>query len=200
MNSNRLNKMGAALLIIFSLVLVLMGKPTPQRSIGNIEDLGEMIASGESMIQPIDLADMIMAEEPGLTLVDLRDKFNFAYFNIEGSVKIPVAKLLKNDGLDALPSDGQIILICTSNIKASQAWVVLTSLGYQVYSLEGGIKAWITMLEGSEPEERAVTMRVHALREKYMGVGGSLSAPPPVAPAPAAPTGAKKKKKKAGGC
>jgi rhodanese-related sulfurtransferase len=203
MIKNIFPKVGAAVMILLASVMALMGSPTTNAPLKTTENLGELISYGDDKISPVELSEMIIEEEPGLYVVDIRDEGEFALASIANSINMPISTLLSNDGIDELPPNGKIILICGDGTRSSQAWVVLRSKGFDTYLLDGGINGWVTMLEGTPEETQPhLAARLNAIRSHFLGGPGLSDSAPVVAAAPikAAPKNKKKRKKKEGGC
>ncbi|MDP8207815.1 MAG: rhodanese-like domain-containing protein [Candidatus Electryonea clarkiae] len=199
-------KLGAALLILTAFVLALMGSPTSQMPLKVTEEIGDLIIQGEDYISPGDLSEKIIVEEPGLFIADVRPAELYVTSPMANSVNIPLQTLLSREGLEEIPATGQIVLVCGNGNRSSQAWVVLRSLGYEAYILEGGMNAWVGMLEGDGLEDKThYTARLQALRQRFLGDSAGISVAPSTTSVetttPTMPKVKKKKKKKAaGGC
>lgn len=76
-----------------------------------------------------------------LNLLDVREKIEFATFNIGGQ-NIPVSKLAANINLLKYNKTDEIIVICSAGIRSDNAQGILNGLGYQnVLNLKGGLIA-----------------------------------------------------------
>lgn len=197
-------KLGAAVLLVAAAALILMGNPAYFAPVNSVEEWNEFIVSGEDRVDPMTLAEWLMDERPGLRVIDIRPEAEFARYSIKGSENIPLIDLLTRDGLDLLDEQGVYVLVCEVGVQASEVWVILRGMGYEAYILEGGTEAWVEqILEGKAAEQKPdLALKVHALREHFLGSGAAIgSAPPPPPPASApAPSGKKRGKKKKGGC
>jgi rhodanese-related sulfurtransferase len=197
-------KLGAVILLVAAGALILMGKPTYFAPVNSVEEWNEFIASGEDRVDPMTLAEWLVEERPGLHVIDIRPEMEFTRYAIKGSENIPFRELLTRDGLDLLDKHGVHVLVSEDGLHAGQAWVILRGMGYEAYVLEGGAQAWVEqILEGKSAESHPdLALKVHALREHFLGSGAAIgSAPPPAPPLSApAPSTPKRGKKKAGGC
>ncbi len=203
MNSNNLPKVGAIILLITTGIIALMGEPTAQTPITNIEEIGAIIAYGEDKVSPDELSEWIVADKPGLNIVDTRSPQEFAQFSIPMSTNIPLVSLMTQDGLDMLTKRGITVLVCSDGVNAGKAWVVLRSKGYEAYLLNGGLEGWIDHLNPSEQSEPALAAKINAFKSHVYGGSADISSEAqktdaPVAPPP--PHTKKRKKKVAGGC
>jgi sulfur-carrier protein adenylyltransferase/sulfurtransferase len=81
-----------------------------------------------------------------LTIVDVREPFEYEIARIEGSKLIPLAELPAR--FDELQQDKEIILVCKSGTRSAHAAKLLRAAGFtQSYSLEGGIDAWANEID-----------------------------------------------------
>jgi glyoxylase-like metal-dependent hydrolase (beta-lactamase superfamily II)/rhodanese-related sulfurtransferase len=81
-------------------------------------------------------------------LLDVREREEFEQWSIEGSINIPLSELLSKQNLpDSIPKDRKIITICPHGNRSTIAKYFLERYGYNVSSLEGGLKAWSSTLE-----------------------------------------------------
>ncbi|MGH9973160.1 MAG: rhodanese-like domain-containing protein, partial [Nitrososphaeraceae archaeon] len=80
-----------------------------------------------------------------LFLLDVREPNEFADWNIEGSQNIPLGNLSKS--LNKIPCNKKVIAICPHGNRSKIAKFIMEPYGYDVQSLEGGLKAWSTTLE-----------------------------------------------------
>jgi adenylyltransferase/sulfurtransferase len=76
-----------------------------------------------------------------LTIVDVREAFEYEIARIEGSKLISLGELRSRFG--EFPADDEIILVCKSGTRSAHAAELLRTAGFtRAYSLEGGIDAW----------------------------------------------------------
>jgi rhodanese-related sulfurtransferase len=99
------------------------------------------LPDGFYTVKPADLNTELASSTPP-TVVDVRTPEETAKGYIEGSVLIPIEKVLTS--LDQLPAKDQpIVITCQSGHRGSIALMALRMLGYtNVRNLGGGINAW----------------------------------------------------------
>ena len=73
-----------------------------------------------------------------MVFLSIRTAEDFAQGHIEGAINIPWGKGMQVD-FDVLPMDKTIIVYCYSGQTAAQTVAVMRLLGYDAYSLTGGI-------------------------------------------------------------
>jgi len=99
------------------------------------------LPEGFYTVKPADL-NTELASSPAPVVVDVRTPEEVAKGYIEGSLPIPIEKVLAS--LDQLPAKDQpIVVVCQSGHRGSIALMALRMLGYtNVRNLGGGINAW----------------------------------------------------------
>jgi molybdopterin/thiamine biosynthesis adenylyltransferase/rhodanese-related sulfurtransferase len=88
-------------------------------------------------------------ESGNYLLVDVREAFEREIFNIDGSLHLPSFKSLK-EAIDQLDREQNIVVYCKYGVLSKRAAQILIDNNFQsVFSLKGGIAAWI---QQAEPE------------------------------------------------
>jgi adenylyltransferase/sulfurtransferase len=81
-----------------------------------------------------------------VTIVDVRESFEYEIARIEGSTLIPLGELPAR--LGELHREEEIILLCKSGCRSAQAVQMLQRAGFaQLYNLAGGIDAWANEID-----------------------------------------------------
>jgi rhodanese-related sulfurtransferase len=94
-------------------------------------------------ITPVELAAMVAAQ-PGVDLVDVRDPEEWITGHVPGARLIPLAEL-RSDPEAHLVRGKPIVFICAKGVRGLQAAKLADRFGYEpIYNLEGGTKAWTT--------------------------------------------------------
>ncbi|MEO0541523.1 MAG: rhodanese-like domain-containing protein [Cyanobacteria bacterium P01_A01_bin.105] len=107
-------------------VFGLFPKPSPLKSSSQVYDLKTRLDWGE----------------PGLTIIDIRDRTEFNESHITGAISLPLPELLTRVR-QALEPNRDIYIYGTTDAEATAAAKVLRSAGYtNVASLRGGVAAW----------------------------------------------------------
>jgi len=84
-----------------------------------------------------------IANNTGITILDLREEEKFKESYIPGSINIPLRKLPRRFRDELPDKKKQIICVCGGSIMSSYANMFLYSRGYKnVYSLSGGFSGW----------------------------------------------------------
>ena len=73
-------------------------------------------------------------------LLDVREYDEFKQWSIEGSKNIPLSQI--SSALNEIPKDKEIITICPQGNRAGMVTFILERHGYNVKTLEEGLKGW----------------------------------------------------------
>jgi rhodanese-related sulfurtransferase len=205
-------KLAAAALALGALAV--FARPMPGGTVTvDARELALAVQREADRLDPLDLADWIVAGRADFRLIDLRDEPAYAAYHIPGAEHVAVA---------ALPDAGllrneTIVLYSDDGVSAAQAALLLRALGFHgARALRGGLDAWReevlfpVLASDPTPFQAGRNARLAALARHFGGQprqgGGTAAAPPaaalPKVDAPAGPTappaGARKKKKE--GC
>ena len=204
--------MGFLAMIALAAILAIM----PSRLVGasletRLAEVATSMPPAGFSVDAKTLAGWLTTGKP-LTLVDVREHWEFDEFHIEGAVREPIQQLVAPEGVKALPQDKSVVVLGRGDSAASQAAAMLRLAGRDAYALEGGLAAWwheVLMPASIDPtiavadRPSAAAQRV-AWRARFLGAAaagsvGTPGAPPPTSSTPAtAPTKAPAKKGK--GC
>lgn len=121
----------ALLLVLFAAGLFVLPERAPLKA-GPVARKGYLseIVEARDHIDPLELADLLMKNEPRLILVDLRSKEDYDQFHIRGAIPIPLEDLPRVAD-DKLPRDGRIVLYSNGTTHAAQAWLELRHWGWR---------------------------------------------------------------------
>lgn len=74
-----------------------------------------------------------------LSILDVREHFEWQHGHIEGAVHIPLMELAER--IDEV-SGGQTLVVCKVGARSAQAAAYLLEQGYDVVNLDGGMLDW----------------------------------------------------------
>lgn len=80
--------------------------------------------------------------QTGIVLLDVRQPDEYAQASIEGSMLVPINKLMEELPKLELPKDKEVICICRSGRTSALAADFLRQQGYQAANMEGGLRQW----------------------------------------------------------
>lgn len=81
-------------------------------------------------------------KENNSQLLDVRSRREFKAYHIKGFINIPVGALRRN--LDKLDKDKELIVICHTGVRSSDACKRLKRQGYtNLINVKGGISKWV---------------------------------------------------------
>jgi rhodanese-related sulfurtransferase len=75
----------------------------------------------------------------GLTVLDVREGFEWDAGHIDGAVHVPLGEL--SDRLAEVP-DGKVLVVCKVGGRSGQATAWLSQQGLDVVNLDGGMLDW----------------------------------------------------------
>ena len=79
--------------------------------------------------------------DPRVTVVDVRERHEFATGHVPGAVNIPLTELVDRVGeVTSLP--GEVYVICESGGRSAQVTAWLGQQGHDVADVSGGTGAW----------------------------------------------------------
>ena len=91
-----------------------------------------------------------MDAREALTLIDVREPWEYDIAQITGSKLIPLGEL--EERLTELPREGMLIIQCHSGGRSEHGARLLQEAGFtNVYNLEGGIEAWSRDVDPTVP-------------------------------------------------
>lgn len=103
-------------------------------------------------------------------LLDVRNNEEFKQWSIEGSTNIPLGEI--SSSLNELPKDKEIVTICPHGNRAGMATFMLQRQGYNVKTLEEGLKGWSSAVEHSSQEyDIANGQKVKVVQVRKIGKG-----------------------------
>ncbi len=120
------------------------------------DELHQQIIQKTRYFTPVEVAEMIISEDPTLQLIDVRGSKPYGKFTLKGAFNIPLTDFLKEDNLAYLDQDVyKTVLFSNGSTDADVAWLLATRLGYKnVYVMKGGLNTWIEQI--LQPEEHSV--------------------------------------------
>lgn len=99
-------------------------------------------------IEPVEAADALQQDER-LVLLDVRDPWETEQAVLPGAVVIPLGELAER--ISELDPDRPVIAYCHGGVRSLRAAQVLSSAGFDVRSMRGGIDAWSRTVDPEVP-------------------------------------------------
>jgi rhodanese-related sulfurtransferase len=161
--------------------------------------LAKTVAAEADHVDAAELADWIIKDRRDFTLVDIRGRADFDASHIDGARHVPLAGLLADEVLAALPPGRKVVLYSNGTAHAAQAAILLRLVERDAYALLGGYNYWQAYLRdpatagvaGMAPAERAAYQAVACYFEGDYIAAAGLAPRSPASPAsPAAPAAA----------
>jgi rhodanese-related sulfurtransferase len=90
------------------------------------------------------LADLLINEDPSITLIDVRDSIQFSKYHFPNAINIPFNKLFTEDNIGYIDQEStKNIFYSNGTSLASKAWVLSKLKGFNNnFILEGGLNEW----------------------------------------------------------
>ncbi|MBT6084082.1 MAG: rhodanese-like domain-containing protein, partial [Nitrosopumilus sp.] len=111
----------------------------------------------------------LISQNEDIYLLDVREPSELEVTKIESSVNIPLSEIFEVNGMDDIPTDKPVIVICGSGNRATIATYALAQNEIDFQVLKGGIKAWDVYSETSELDRIFEKMDdIHAQHQSQM--------------------------------
>jgi rhodanese-related sulfurtransferase len=167
-----------------------------------LADVAATMPSEGYAVSATTLADWLSGGKP-LTLLDVREHWEFDEFHIEGSEHESATALVATARIKALAADRPIVVVGRGDAAAAQSAALLRLAGREAFVLEGGLAAWwsdvlspASIAAGVPAAERpSLAAKRFAWRARFLGTAGAAPETGVAAarPAPAAPKAAPQK-------
>ena len=110
----------------------------------NLDD--ELATSSQTVIDSQELQHKIESNED-IYLLDVREPDELLKSKIDGVVNIPLAEIFRPNGMDSIPTDKPVVVICGSGNRATIATYAMAQEGIDFQVLEGGMNAWNSQIK-----------------------------------------------------
>ncbi len=118
------------------------------------------------------LADTLAQKLDKVFLLDVRDKEEYSEYQIPGSVNIPLSELFDAKTISSIPKDKEIVTICPQGNRAGMATFMLQREGYNVKTLQEGLKGWSSAVEHFSQEYEIIDgQKVKVVQVRKIGKG-----------------------------
>jgi len=94
------------------------------------------------LYKTINVEELLKLNNP--LIIDVREPYEFELGGLPKAINIPVDILL-DDCERYLKTDKQYYIYCETSLRSSRVCEFLSDLGYDVYLIEGGYKAWLAL-------------------------------------------------------
>jgi adenylyltransferase/sulfurtransferase len=119
-----------------------------------IPSAAEAEAESATLEIPVEEVKLKLDGSEKFTLVDVREPSEYDICRIDGSVLIPLGKIveMKPQNLNGLSQNDEIILHCKAGVRSLKAVKALKKIGFEnVKSMAGGIEEWSEKIDPSVP-------------------------------------------------
>lgn len=108
--------------------------------------------SAEHLLPPDRVTSMSEAQ-----LIDVREGYEYEQGHIPGSQNIEVTELTA--AAETLDRDKPVIFYCRSGDRSTMPGEAFRASGWEAYTLDGGLAAWVEAGQPIEPEDGEVAHR-----------------------------------------
>ncbi|NPD45267.1 MULTISPECIES: rhodanese-like domain-containing protein [unclassified Lentimicrobium] len=115
-----------------------------------------------------EVAQMIIAEDPSILLIDVRSEEFFNKFSLNGAINIPLKELFKEENLGYLDQNVyKTIFYSNGSSDADVAWIISNRMGFKnTFVMLGGLNTWVDNI--LQPRDNSVIWdKVHDQMYQY---------------------------------
>jgi hypothetical protein len=175
----------APILLVLAIGLVLLPKQKDDKELTPNELMAE-VHDNTRFISTDKIAELMIASDPSLLLVDVRPVKDYLYFTLDGAVSVPFDSLLNENSL-GMVSDAskRVVLFSNSDILAEQAFMLYKRAGVSnLLIMQGGLNRWFeTIIKPTVPlqsaSQDAFDLYAFRLAAKQFFTGASVGVPTP---------------------
>ncbi len=102
----------------------------------------------ETIIKHVSAEEFAGLDRANVTVVDLREPDEVLIHPIDGAINVPLSQI--GTGLDDIPSDKPVYVICRTGDFSEEITEILTDRGFDAYNVDGGYNA-VREVSGSNP-------------------------------------------------
>ncbi|MGB5201124.1 MAG: rhodanese-like domain-containing protein [Sedimenticolaceae bacterium] len=135
---------------------------------GTAARLAKTIAAEQDHVTVPELSDWVIKDQRDYELVDIRDVADYAAGHIQDARHIPLAALMSDEALAALPHGRKIVVYSNGTAHAAQAALLLRLVERDAYALLGGFNYWQAYLK--DPDSAGAAEMDPAKRAEYQAV------------------------------
>lgn len=155
-------------LVVLLLFLAGCSEAPPFDRTGAAAVLAKAIANEQDHVTVPELADWLVKDQRDFVLLDIRDIEDFEAGHIEGARNAPLAGLMSDATLGALPPGGKVVVYSNGTGHAAQAALLLRLVERDGYALLGGYNYWQAYM--NDPEAAGVAEMDPKQRATYQAV------------------------------
>jgi rhodanese-related sulfurtransferase len=161
--SKRSYLFGASALVLISVIVLIIGQPSPERKWTLMEGkYSGMLSSRDVFIHPLEYIKTYNEASIKLVTLDLRPESEFNAFHLTGSENVKPEDFLdpKNTApLQQLPAQGVVVLISDNDSVSVQAWKYLKVQGVNnIYIMDNGLHDWNKLFEGKTISGKSINI------------------------------------------
>ncbi len=159
----------------FSIILVLLGAMTAVMSFrGKMagrkapEEILQVILKDDFTLSPDELAAVLVRQDTGFRLLDIRSPERYKEMSLPGAINIPMENFLDKSYASLFSTASVKAVIYSDNdLLSNQAWMLAMQKGYpNIFMLMGGVPAWDSIIMNSAFTGRSISPAENAVFER----------------------------------
>jgi rhodanese-related sulfurtransferase len=157
----------SVILLILGLLLALLPLRSTRSFTVSREKLVTKVLDNNSYLTVDQVARLIVNEDPGIILIDLRSPEEYMKFSIPGAVNVPWSELPgKDPSVYLRDGESKNIFYSNGDLNSNYAVVYAAGLGYgNCYAMKGGMNDWIRTVMNTKFTGEKITARENAVFE-----------------------------------
>ena len=143
------------LMIVLAFGTIFISKDKEPKQIDPQQLLAELVQPTR-YVTTDQIAKLIIAKDPSLILMDVRDEDAYNEYSLPGAINFPIDSLMSKDYMGYLGIPGtKVVFYSNDDIKADKIWILAKRMGFNsIYVMKGGLNGWMeTIINPAEPDE-----------------------------------------------
>ena len=159
----------------FSIILVLLGVMTAVMSFRGKnagrkapEEILQVILNDDFTLSPDELAAVLVRQDTGFRLLDIRTPERYKEMSLPGAINIPIENFLdKSYAYLFSVASMKTVIYSDDDLLSNQAWMLAMQKGYpNIFMLMGGITAWDSTIMNSAFTGESISPAQNAVFER----------------------------------
>ncbi|MCA9731486.1 MAG: rhodanese-like domain-containing protein [Deferribacteres bacterium] len=178
-------RVGFFFLIVLGIILAISPAGSIQQPFLSADEMATKVTSKSNQISAEDVAHILIDKQPGVTIIDIRNKSDYEEYHIPTAINIPLENLFKVGNLDQIDPQNTIIVYSNGDAYAAQAWLLMQQQGIDSFILTGGMNYWASaILNPQKPDDLVADSEIlrYQLRQsasQYFSPGGKIQSTQP---------------------
>ena len=158
----------SVVLLVLGIIAAIMSFNGKKSSYLPPDDILAELLKGDFLISADELARMLVDQDSGVQIVDIRHPDQYKTACLPGAVNLPLENLLLVEN-ESLFGEGvaKTVFYADDELLSREAWILAMQKGYlNLFVLKGGLAEWNQIVMDSEFTGEKITAQENALFEK----------------------------------